>query len=127
VRPKVAFFYAACSDFLKSSTGVSTLILLWIREKGLTPDDVTKILRRMLQPEEIGRVTYGGQIIGRLGEMVDEIVKERDRVRAVREQQDRMIPFGGVKRAGGYGLAEGLDQILGRAKKGGDPDASQRQ
>jgi hypothetical protein len=76
-RPDVALLCGCLSDGLRGQMGVVSILRLWIEEHRITPAELHGVVKQMLQPREIGRFQYPMQIIGRLGELVDEALAKR--------------------------------------------------
>lgn len=93
-REPVRFFCLAYSDVLKSPSGIAALLRLWSRDEGLTLDEARRVLRRLLKPDEVGRIQFAGQLLARLAQLVAEEIQTRRRreeteQRRATEQRER--------------------------------------
>lgn len=70
---------------LESPLSLASLVSVWIGEHGLTPDDATEVLDRMLDPECVGRHKFASDLTTALAGEVAAVLKRRRQI----EQQAR--------------------------------------
>lgn len=117
-RGPVAFFCAFHGDLLKGQAGIVARLRLWIKDEGLTLDEMRHVMRRLMRPAESARFEYAGQLLAAIAAEVDSVIQTRRRreeteQRRATEQRERTTAA----------APDEIRQLLGRIGAVGQNDA----
>lgn len=89
-RQPVAFFYACHSDILKGTLSLVSKVRFWMKEDGLTLDELKAALRLLMDPEVCAEINYVGQLHARLAQAVTDAMHRRKRDERTAEQRAKL-------------------------------------